>query len=330
MQKVALGCVVAIALCCLALVYSAWSVLEPWEIGLDYSLFTQSISPEAWTSGRHYLGVGHTFIRFNSTVTTVQFSHDALASSGPLRSRTADGLELTLELSFQYRLLPDSLYKMYTNYGPDFDLTFVKMGMDLLTVAATKHEARGFFVNRTVIGIMMEETLRSHFMACAFVAVPLFQFQAVSLPKDFESAIKATQVAEQKIKRVQAEQSMLKVEYETEVIKAQRYLQVREQQASAAQESIKLRNMADVNSFNATQLLAASAFQEILELFKGDTAKLLSYMKVRAIRDHPAGNTVLGIRDDVDLARPASLPVYAGHPAPASPPVNYPYPAGHR
>ena len=36
--------------------------------------------------------------RFPSTVITVQFSHDAAeASGGPLRSRTADGLEVSLE-----------------------------------------------------------------------------------------------------------------------------------------------------------------------------------------------------------------------------------------
>merc|ERR1712176_1642888 len=94
-------------------------------------------------------------------------------------------------------------------------------GIDLLTISATKHNARDFFVNRTMIGNMMEETLRQHFKARAMVEVPLFQFQAVKLPENFEAAIKATQVAEQKIKRVQAEQSMRLVEYETGVIQAQ-------------------------------------------------------------------------------------------------------------
>ena len=37
--------------------------------------------------------------RFPSTVITVQFSHDsATASGGPLRSRTNDGLEVSLEM----------------------------------------------------------------------------------------------------------------------------------------------------------------------------------------------------------------------------------------
>mmetsp|Transcript_96789 Transcript_96789/g.273494 ORF Transcript_96789/g.273494 Transcript_96789/m.273494 type:complete len:316 (+) Transcript_96789:123-1070(+) len=295
-------CVVTAAVVFLAATYSAWSVLEPWEIGLDYSTITQSIGEEAWSSGRHYIGVGHKFIRFNSTVTTVQFSHDLrTSSSGPLRSRTADGLEVNLELSFQYRLLPDTLYKMYTKYGPDFHGIFVKMGMDLLTVAATKHNARAFFVNRTAIGKMMEDTLRSHFMTRALVEVPLFQFQAVSLPSKFEEAIKATQVAEQKIKRVRAEQSMLTVEYETGVIQAQRYVKVRMQQADAKAKAIALKNSADIASFNASQMLTLSAFEAILNVFDGDAAQLLDYMKVRAMRDHPAEHSILGIRDATDF-----------------------------
>lgn len=220
-----------------------------------------------------------------------------------LKSRTSDGLELTLELSFQYKLVPETMHKMYTRFGVDFHSIFIKMAMDLLTSAATKHAARSFFVNRTLIGNMMEATLKSHFRQNAFVEVPLFQLQAVSLPTQFEAAIRETQVAEQKIKKVQAEQTTKIVEFKTGVIQAQRYVKVQEQQAEAVAESIRLRNMAEIQSFNASQSLAAEAFKGILSNFGGDQEKLLAYMKVRAVRDHPASNSILGIRDDADVLR---------------------------
>lgn len=295
-------CLCSLITVCLILIYSAWSVLEPWEIGLDYNGITMSIAPDAWLPGRHWLGVGHSFVRFNSTVTTVQFSHDlASSSSGPLRSRTDDGLEVALEISFQYRLLPETIYQMYMTYGPGYHQVFVKMGMDLLTVAATKHTARAFFVNRTMIGNMMEETLRLHFKKNVLVDVPLFQFQAVTLPPEFEAAIKETQVAEQKIKRMQAQQSMQVVEYETSVIEAQRYVKVKLQDAEAVKQSIMLRNEADIQSRNASQICAARAFKEVLKLFNGNTTQLLKYMKVRAMRDHPAEHSILGISDNIDV-----------------------------
>jgi len=264
---------------------------------------TQHLNEETWIPGRHYIGVGHKFIRFNSTVSTVQFSHGRGkdVSGGALQSRTTDGLEVLLEISFQYRLLPKTLYKMYTTFGSTYHLVLVKMSIDLLTVAATKHEARAFFENRTVIGDEMEATLRSHFLEHAFVDVPLFQFQAVSLPGSFEDSIKATQVAEQKITRIQAEQVMRRVEFETNVIQAQRYVKVREQEAEAVVQSIMLRNQADIASFNASQIRSAQAFVEILNLFNGDAQQLLAYMKVRAMRNHPQEHTVLGIKDTVDV-----------------------------
>lgn len=293
MAQALLVCLGVSLLVCVVLIYSAWDTLEPWEIGLDYNTILQSISPDAWSTGRHWLGLGHRFVKFPSTVITVQFSHEAGAgtSGGPLRSRTYDGLEVSLEISFQYQLAKDSLYQMYTTFGPEYHNLFVKMGMDLLTVAATHHYARAFFVNRTMIGDRMEQSLRKHFREQAYVDVPLFQFQAVSLLGDFESAIKETQ----------AQQKMRKVEFETEVIQAQRYVQVRSQQATAMAESIALKNSAAIQSLNATQLCAAAAFEKVLDIFGGDSNKMLKYMKVRAMRDHPAENSVLGIRDDIDI-----------------------------
>merc|ERR1712187_582532 len=149
-----------------------------------------------------------------------------------------------LKISFQYQINPKKLYQMYTQFGPQYHQVFVKMGVDLLTISATKHDARDFFVNRTMIGAMMEQTLKEHFEKNAMVDVPLFQFQAVKLPEKFEAAIKATQVAEQKIKRVHAEQSTKIVEFETLVIQAQRYVQVQQQQATSIAQSIALQNAA--------------------------------------------------------------------------------------
>lgn len=230
----AVGSVIGIAI----LIWSGQSVLEPWQVGLDYSIITKSVSSTAWPSGRHWIGIGHTFIPFPSIVQNVQFSDTVRDGNATLRSRTSDGLEINLEVSFQYQLSVDSLFDLYMTYGNNFHDVFVRMAMDLLTMAATTHQARAFFDNRTSIGADMEEKLRKQFKEHAFCDVPLFQFQSVTLPKDFEGAIKQTQVAEQQIKRVFAEQHARVVEFETLVIQAQRNLQIRQQQASAAVDAI--------------------------------------------------------------------------------------------
>lgn len=148
-----------LAVVLLVLFISAWDTLEYTEIGLDYNSLLRSINKEAFSPGRYYLGIGHSFLKFPSTVQNVQFGkktgrvlltgdrrggheggrHDrqgeempeedrvpeepdhrggvedrgvSAPDSAPLRSRTKDGLEITLEVSFQYQLRPGKLWEL--------------------------------------------------------------------------------------------------------------------------------------------------------------------------------------------------------------------------
>jgi len=60
------------------------------------------INPEVKYSGIHFLGIGHSFIKFPKNVQMVDFSKDRYADRPPLKSRTFDGLEVILEISFQF------------------------------------------------------------------------------------------------------------------------------------------------------------------------------------------------------------------------------------
>jgi len=127
----------------------------------------------------------------------VQFSNKPESTGKPLRSRTQDGLEITLEISFQYQLQSKDLRNMYLTYGKKFHSVFVRKATDILTIVATEHNAKEFFANRAVIATNMEKQLKEHFNQDHFIGVTLFQFQAVELPGDsakFEDAIKQTQV----------------------------------------------------------------------------------------------------------------------------------------
>jgi len=61
------------------------------------------INPSPYTAGIFFLGIGHSFIKFPKTVQTLEFSKEKTANSAPLQSRTSDGLEVILEISFQYK-----------------------------------------------------------------------------------------------------------------------------------------------------------------------------------------------------------------------------------
>ena len=61
------------------------------------------MGPRGYSAGRYFLGLGHHFVRFPATVKTIQFASTPDSDAGMLKSRTLDGLEVELEVSFQSR-----------------------------------------------------------------------------------------------------------------------------------------------------------------------------------------------------------------------------------
>merc|ERR1719440_2118932 len=153
---------VIVVVCCIVLFFMSFDTLEYQEMGLNYSWISETVERETYASGRYYLGVGNHFIKFPSMVKSVFFLDDMSPNSqGPaLQSRTRDGLNVRLEVSFQYRLIFKDLYKLYTTLGVHYEKTLVRMAIEQLTTAATVHNAHNFFNNRTIIAEEMHELLQ--------------------------------------------------------------------------------------------------------------------------------------------------------------------------
>jgi hypothetical protein len=69
-------------------------------VGLNYSSIFKSVEDKTYPSGFHFIGLGHTFIPYNLTIETIEFSKEAEASLPLISCRTKDGLKLDLEISF--------------------------------------------------------------------------------------------------------------------------------------------------------------------------------------------------------------------------------------
>merc|ERR1719265_872096 len=113
------GCCAAWIVIFTILILCSFATLEYVELGLNYSWVAQTVEDKAYPSGRYFLGLGHSFIKFPATVQTIEFS-DAADAAGPMvRSRTSDGLEVQLEISLQYQLLPTKVSDLYQKFGTD-------------------------------------------------------------------------------------------------------------------------------------------------------------------------------------------------------------------
>lgn len=250
---------------------------------------------KGYTAGLYWLGIGHSFLKFPSTVQTIEFSHEHQADGQPLRSRTNDGLEVALEVSFQYQLNSNNLTKLYNKYGMNYNPIFVNMAMDLITEMATKYSATEFFSNRTTIGVDMEHGLRLEFDAKAFSDVPFYQLRAVTLPQEFENAIQDTEVKKQDIQTATAEKDNQEVQMETKVLQAKQQAQAIALAANATAQSTILNMDAYVQQFNLAQALQAEALKPIYDKLDKNETLLLEYMNARTLRDHPDHLSVVSV-----------------------------------
>jgi hypothetical protein len=170
----------------------------------------------------HWLGIGHSFIRFPRNVQTIEFSKERTANRAPIESRTSDGLEVTLEISFQYVLQPENLFKLYNIYGDQYKLVFQNVAIDILTEEATKYTAYNFFMDRGKIKDDFQAMLDTVFARLCYSNIQFLQLRSVDLPNLFEQSIQESEVKKQDIQKAQAELNKVRVEVDTR-IKAAEY-----------------------------------------------------------------------------------------------------------
>lgn len=279
--------------------------VEMTQYGLSYSLLTRKVEKRTYLPGRYWISPFNYFIRFPSTVTTIAFADSAMQLDlGPgergereLRSRTKDGLDVNIELSFQYQLKRDELYDLYTTFGgwPDYHNVFVRLAIDRLTESATLFTSPQFFTERTQIGNQMEKQLLQDFQDKLFSSVFSFQLRTVGLPKPFEDAIQETEVKKQDVRVAQAEQNSTRVQLETQLMQAKRRTKVKANRATGLAQSVMLANKADITQFTATQEKAADSYSAVMGQLDDNQQELLDYMEVRALRDHPSEKSLIGL-----------------------------------
>lgn len=277
------------------LFFFSFDTLEYQEYGLNFSRISETVERKPYTSGRYYLGIANHFIRFPRMVNSVLFSdEDAGAKQGPaLQSRTRDGLNVRLEVSFQYRLKFEKVYDLYSTLGKDYEPIFLRMAIEQLATAATDHSAHFFFTNRTAISAVMHQRLNDHFQERAFSEVPFFQLRTVHLPHDFEEAIRETQVKQQDIQIATLEQKTKTVTFKTRVLQAEQDVKVLVNQAEAEAASIKATNKAYCKQYKVTQDLQTSALSQLAKTSDWNAAQLLHYMRIRALRNHPSDKSMV-------------------------------------
>lgn len=263
------------------------------EIGLNYSSLFQSIDKKTYGSGFYYIGITHSFLTFPSVVQNIEFSNEPRAHMGPVRSRTLDGLEVQLDVSFQYRLKYEELYNMYMKYGPNYEKVFILIAINSLTDMTTKFNAYNFFYDRQSIGDTMKAELTKTFTASCHALIEALQLRTVSLPREFELSIQETEVKKQDIEKAKAEKNKVLVECETRVKEAEFQKNVTINTAMGEALKIELNNKAEVERILISQLQQADAYLALKQEMGLNNTELLEFIKTKLIKEYQAGNNMV-------------------------------------
>lgn len=292
---IGLGCLGVGVVALIVLIFTSFRTLEVNEVGLDYSGITKTIDKQIFTSGIHLLGVGHSFIKYPTTVQTYEYSN-AKGSDGPrVRSRTKDGLEVDLEISFQYIYILNKVYDMYMRYAENQNVPCMKVAIDILTDVATQYNAAEFFFSKDKISGSMQKALNETFSEFWFSTVDYFQLKSIDLPDPYEIAIQETEVKRQDIHKAEAEKQKVAIELETKIKQAQISSSITTNKAQGDASSLLQSNVATSESFYKIQLQQANALAAVKKSLGLSNAQLLTYLRAKILKEYPEAKMIIGL-----------------------------------
>jgi hypothetical protein len=289
---------------------TSFKSLEQGKYALSLNWVSQELEDEVVVQpGMKLLGMGNELIEYPSTFQNMYFviSSQHGAQEGdinrqPIKARSADGLEMLVSISFQWKLEPSALKNLYRllGGGPRDDPhnlykdEFVRFARAAVVEACSGFTADLFFTNRTDITGRMFETMQEAFQKPEKglqVSIKGLQLREVILPVAFDAEIIRTQEVLANI-RVALE------ERETQAIGKQRELAVMQQQVKQMKKEAEgeAGRLLEINAVEVKQTLVmaeqnAVSNAKILANLENYTTidpfqRLFQVMQVRAMKIH--------------------------------------------
>jgi len=226
----------ALLSCCGGVVFLAavimlaccWDTVEPTEYGIIYNTLTKKLSGNStYEGGRYFVGLTAKFITFPSVYISMEFSENEGAAYPPLVTRTKEGLDLTLSISFQAELVRDEIPDLYYLTNGYYENTFSKVAKDIIFQVAGQFEAQSYWLRRQAIADEIRVQLNAG-MRSAHATIPQIQVLKIVLPSSYEQSIVDTQVEVQKrtTKEYERQATLIRESINIDISEANREIQV--------------------------------------------------------------------------------------------------------
>lgn len=187
----------------LILVIIAWSsmiVIEPTKYALQYNRINRVISGNRpFQGGRHIIGFWNSYYEFPATVQNLEFSTRRSANQAPLRSLTTEGVDITLEIAFQYKLQRDDLGETFRKFQFSYGQRYLSFATDIFRRVAGGYTATDYWQKRGEIQQAMFAAINER-LATEGAECTDLQMMIIGLNRRFEDQIVNTQVQRQREK----------------------------------------------------------------------------------------------------------------------------------
>lgn len=272
-----------IALCSLGAV-------PPLNYGIKYNSFTKAAATDViHDPGRYFIGPWNSFLLFPSDVRTMEFSNEPRLSPArkryePLHTRTKEGLGLFLQVSLQYRLIKEKVGALYSEFNTNYESVFLSSLRDVLIKAASEFEASQLWGERDEFGStmqkMVDKELHNMYASCWGL-----QLMIIDLPNTFEDSIVHTQVQKQRVRTRQNEQSSLKINAQTKVIRAEYDRQVKVILANGQANYTYTTKLAQAEAQKNRITTESDVLGSVRKELEFDAEGLVLYQKYNALED---------------------------------------------
>ena len=185
----------------------SFQTLNPGEMGLAQNTISRQIQDKVYFEGRHFLFVGHKFLKYPLRWQLIDFSNDDSDADGVLTAVTASGESVSLEIAVYYTLVPSEAHELYSTLGLNFHTRMLNEAKNVLKNAASEFRMEDYYTDRERIQkVFFEKTfaqLRPLHGRVQKVLLRGVQFTATT-----EASI---------ISKMQSAQNNIRLEYQKEV-----------------------------------------------------------------------------------------------------------------
>ena len=271
------ACACFVVIPSIILIVLSFSSLQPIEYGLNFNAITMSLENTTYeTAGLYFLGFGHWFIRFPRTIQTIEFM--ATGENQLLHTRTADGLPLTLGLSFQYRYMPQHLYKLYLTYKDEHHAVYVNTATASIANVACNYSAYTFFNDKQGIATAMQAYLNDKFTKNLYAQIDALQINQVELPVSFQDAILESISTKQNITRSMRFKENMQVTFSTQRMVAEQNANQTVIKAGGVASQTMQRARANAQMTEQTVRAEIAAFANLTSTLSFSSENTLNYL----------------------------------------------------